>query len=110
MSVEKEVTDPVLMKGLKFLGRIRHSQHEMPLDNLYTFLLVVLYPGRSVEELAKLAGVEDTVMSRYLRDIGPAQGHRGPGLGLIDLTKDKQTYVLKPIGGWLAQQLREILE
>jgi hypothetical protein len=71
MSVEKEVLDPVLMKGLKFLRRMQAIRHTMRLQYMNTFLLVVIYPGHSVEELAELAGVAQSVMSRHIRDIGP---------------------------------------
>jgi hypothetical protein len=115
MSVEKEVLDPVLMKGLKFLRRMQAIRHTMPLQYMNTFLLVVIYPGHSVEELAELAGVAQSVMSRHIRDIGPVNRHLEPGFDLVKLTLDpkdmrRHVYVLTPKGKLLARELREILD
>lgn len=104
-----------LHRGLKFLNRMAAIRHTMPLQYMRTFLLVCLYPGRSVDELADLAGVAQSVMSRHLRDIGPTNRHLEPGFGLIDITFDpkdmrRHIYVLTPKGKGLAHELGAALE
>jgi DNA-binding MarR family transcriptional regulator len=58
-------------------------RREMPLQYLRSFLLVVMYPGKSVIEYARLAGVSQTVMSRHLLDIGDRARDRSAGFGLV---------------------------
>jgi len=104
-----------LMKLLKAFARCRAFRQTMPVQYAHTLLLVVLYPGRSVEELAALAGIGQVLMSRHLRDIGPLNRHQEPGFGLIDLTLDpkdmrRHIYVLTPKGKLLARELSECLE
>jgi DNA-binding MarR family transcriptional regulator len=87
----------------------------MPLQYIHTFLIVCLYPGKSVDELAELAGVAQSVMSRHLRDIGPVNRHLEPGFGLTEMTfhpKDmrRHIYVLTPKGKALFRELAECLE
>jgi DNA-binding MarR family transcriptional regulator len=104
-----------LHKLLKAFSRCRQIRDTMPLQYMYTFLLVCLYPDHSVEQLADRAGVGQTVMSRHLRDIGPTNRHQQPGFGLVDVTFDpkdmrRHIYVLTPKGKLVARELAECLE
>lgn len=109
-----EALDRDLMRGLRFLNRLAAIRHTMPLQYMRTFMFVCLYPGRSVDELAKMTGVAQSVMSRHLRDIGPTNRHLEPGFGLIDISFDptdmrRHIYVLTKKGEGLAHELREAL-
>jgi hypothetical protein len=105
-----------LMKDLEFVSRVRQVfPPNARMQCMHTFLLVVCHPGRSVEELAKLAGVGQTVMSRHLREIGPTMRHQEPGFGWIDIALDpkdmrRHTYVLTSKGEFLARELAATLE
>lgn len=56
----------------------------MAVQEVLAFLLVVENPGRTVNDLARLAGISPTSMSRYLLDLGERFRTGEPGRGLVD--------------------------
>lgn len=69
-----------------FMGAIepfRDIRETMPLQYVWSFLLVAEEEGLSVSDYAKRAGVSKSVMSRHLLDIGDRDREMGDGFGLV---------------------------
>jgi hypothetical protein len=67
-------------KGLiTALETFRELRRDMPLQYVYSFLLVAEEEGLGVNEYAKKAGVSSSVMSRHLLDIGEEDRNHNPG-------------------------------
>jgi len=60
----------------------------MPLQYLYTFLMVATDEGKGGTEYAQKAGVSTTVMTRHLLDIGDRNRALEAGLGLVTQERD----------------------
>jgi DNA-binding MarR family transcriptional regulator len=93
----------------------RDMQRDMPLQYVYSFILVCLYEGRGVQELADLAGVPQETMSRHLDDIGDRNRRFEPGFGLVEkhLSRNnmsKKSVLLTAKGKNLSRKLAETLE
>src|SRR5262245_35557529 len=73
-----------LGRALNILEPFRELRRDMPLQYVYTFLLVARNPGKTVMEYAKMAGVSQSVMSRHLLDIGPRNRNMEQGFGLVE--------------------------
>jgi hypothetical protein len=68
----------------------REIRQTMPLQYVYSFLLVAERPGLPVLEYARIAGVAQTVMSRHILDLGPRNRKMQPGFGLLETRQDQQ--------------------
>ena len=69
-----------------FMGALepfRDIRETMPLQYVWSFLLVAEEEGLSVNEYAKRAGVSKSVMSRHLLDIGDRTRQMEEGFGLV---------------------------
>jgi DNA-binding MarR family transcriptional regulator len=71
------------------LEPFRNIRSTMPLQYVYTFLLVATEEGRGVTEYAHKAGVSLTVMTRHLLDIGDRNRQREEGFGLVVQERDR---------------------
>jgi DNA-binding MarR family transcriptional regulator len=92
----------------------RDIRQTMPLQYVYTFLLVATYEGKGVQEYADLAGVGQTTMSRHLLDLGARNRHMKAGFGLVesraaDTDLRKHRIALTPKGRALARRLAEVM-
>jgi hypothetical protein len=55
---------------LQAIDLFANLHKDMPLQMIRAFLLIAIEEGKGTIELAKRAGVEDTVMSRHFADLG----------------------------------------
>lgn len=69
------------------LGELRLIHRTMPLQLARTYLHVTLEEGLTVTALAARCGVDVSVMSRHLQDLGNVNRHRKRGLELVSLTQ-----------------------
>jgi DNA-binding MarR family transcriptional regulator len=77
-------------KGLiTALETFRELRRDMPLQYVYSFLLVAEEEGLGVNEYAKKAGVSSSVMSRHLLDIGEEDRNHNPGFMLVEGRPDR---------------------
>jgi DNA-binding MarR family transcriptional regulator len=60
----------------------------MPMQYVTAFLLVAHKEGQTVGELAKRAGISESLMSRHLADLSHTNRYRKPGFNLIVGTDD----------------------
>jgi DNA-binding MarR family transcriptional regulator len=65
------------------MGVLLSLHHAMPMQLAVTFLNVAAEEGHTVSALAARCGVDATVMSRHLRDLGSHNRHHEPELGLV---------------------------
>jgi hypothetical protein len=72
------------------LEPFRHIRSTMPLQYVYTFLMVATDEGKGGTEYAQKAGVSNTVMTRHLLDIGDRNRALEQGFGLITQERDKE--------------------
>jgi DNA-binding MarR family transcriptional regulator len=86
---DKEITQRIRAQR-RTLEPWREIRQTMPLQYVYTFLLVAERPGLPVLEYAKIAGVAHTVMSRHILDLGPRNRKMEPGFGLLETRQDQQ--------------------
>jgi DNA-binding MarR family transcriptional regulator len=84
---EEKAYARALMLALEPFREIRAT---MPLQYVYTFLMVATEEGKGVTEYAEKAGVAPTVMTRHLLDIGDRNRAREEGFGLVTQERDKE--------------------
>jgi DNA-binding MarR family transcriptional regulator len=72
------------------LEPFRQLRSTMPLQYVYTFLLVVENEGESVSDYAQMAEVPQTVMTRHLLDIGDRNRAGEEGFGLVTQERDRK--------------------
>jgi DNA-binding MarR family transcriptional regulator len=88
---------------ISLVDTFREVTSTMSLAQLKAFLLVATNEGKSLGELAQLAGGRTSTMSRYLLDFSDKLKDGSPGYGLIYRTADqselrRNVYVLSPSG------------
>jgi DNA-binding MarR family transcriptional regulator len=86
LSQEEKATARALYMALQQFTALRPT---MPLQYVMTYLLVAMEEGKGVTELAKIAEVPPTVMTRHLLDIGDRNRAREEGFGLISQERDR---------------------
>ncbi len=59
------------------------ERSSMPMQLVKSFLTAALHEGEGVTELAKRAGLSQSVMSRHLLDIGDRNRHMEEGFGWV---------------------------
>jgi hypothetical protein len=72
---------------LAALEPFRQIRPTMPLQCVVAFLMSAIYEGEGVTELARRAGVSQSVMSRHPLDIGPRNRY-GTGEGFDCKSRD----------------------
>jgi DNA-binding MarR family transcriptional regulator len=70
------------------LEPFRDIRSTMPLQYVYTFLMVATDEGKGSTEYAKEQGISNTVMTRHMLDIGDRNRQREEGFGLITQERD----------------------
>lgn len=103
-----------LAKMMGALEPFRTIRPTMPLQYVYSFLLVALDEGLGVNEYAKKAGVSPSVMSRHLLDIGERSRYMEEGFGLVTYRQNpmelrKHEVFLTPKGRALANNIIRLL-
>ena len=71
------------LRVLTLFDEFRKIRPTMPLQFAYTFVLVAMNEGKSVQVYAELADVAQSVMTRNLLDLGQRNRHKERGLGLL---------------------------
>jgi DNA-binding MarR family transcriptional regulator len=71
------------------LEPFRDIRSTMPLQYVYTFLLVATDEGKGGTEYAQKVGVSPTAMTRHLLDIGDRNRALEDGFGLITQERDR---------------------
>lgn len=108
---EKEKIEALLAA----LEPFRNIRPTMPLQYVYTFLLVALEEGLGVNDYAKKAGVSQSVMSRHLLDIGDRNRYMEEGFGMVTQRADpmelrKHQVLLSNKGKGVANQIIRALK
>jgi DNA-binding MarR family transcriptional regulator len=90
------------------------ERQTMPMQLVKSFILAALHEGEGVTELAKRAGLSQSVMSRHLLDIGDRNRHMEAGFGWTTQHTDpmelrKHRVVLTPKGTALAHKVLRAL-
>jgi DNA-binding MarR family transcriptional regulator len=86
---EEDALTAVLLAIEQFMGTA--GRITMPAQYLRVFLQVAQHEGKTVRELAQLANLPPTTMSRHLLDIGESSRRSGKsGFGLIKRVRDKK--------------------
>lgn len=60
----------------------------IPVQVVQTLVLVAMNEGKTLGELVKLAGAQNSTMSRHTLDLSDRNRHGKPGHGLIERSKD----------------------
>lgn len=100
----------------RMLRRFREIDDTMPLTMAHALVIVSLNEGKSLQDLAELAGISISNFSRYLLALSDRQRTGGPGSGhgLVIREQDpmnlrKNCYSLSPKGRLLVNELLEIV-
>lgn len=96
------------------LDEFKKLRKDMPLSHTICFLMVAQEEGLTVSQYAERANVGQTVMTRWLFDIGSHSRTRDPGLGLVTQRSDpndlrKHQTFLTDRGRQLAHSLARVL-
>jgi DNA-binding MarR family transcriptional regulator len=70
------------------IGVLLSIHRTMPMQLGVTYLSVAEEQGLTVSALAARCGVDTTVMSRHLRDLGSVNRHQKQGLGLVTTVQE----------------------
>ena len=93
------------------LEPFRKARKRMPLSLITTFMNVAIEEGLTVTELAKRCGMNGSVISKHLRDLGTVNRRQGPGLELIAVVQQvhgdhrERRVILTERGGTLARKV-----
>jgi hypothetical protein len=77
-----------LGRSLAVIETFRNIRPDMPIGHAFAFFLVALDEGLGVQEYARQCNVAQSVMTRWLFDIGMQTRERKPGLGLVRQCQD----------------------
>ena len=107
LTPDEQATIDVLLSALEPFFELRAT---MPLQYVKAFLLVALEEGQGVTEYGRKAGVSQSVMSRYLLDIGERNRYMDEGFDLVTQRPDpmelrKHQVMLTPKGVGLAHRI-----
>jgi DNA-binding MarR family transcriptional regulator len=103
-----------LNRGMNFIQAFRKVRHTMPISHAFAFLTVALDEGLGVNEYAERLNVSQTVMTRWLFDIGQQNRSREPGYELVTQRSDpldlrKHQTFLTDKGRALAHELIRVI-
>jgi DNA-binding MarR family transcriptional regulator len=104
--------DPWMTQLLALLEPFLKLRGTIPARAVQAFVLVAQKEGRTVGELAKLAGCAQSTMSRNLLDLGDHDRRMEPGAGLVVgkvsvENRRERVYSLSRQGRKLLEKLRE---
>ena len=103
-----------LTRLVRVFGLLREISPTMPVQIAQSFVVVAMNEGKSVGELATIAGAKQSTMSRHLLDLGDRNRQGQEGFGLvtrgIDPTELRRTqYTLSPKGKVLLDTLTGVM-
>jgi DNA-binding MarR family transcriptional regulator len=88
----KQSTTPaekdILKATLATIDPFTNIRSTMPVQYIVAFLLVAIDEGQSVTEYARRAGINPSLMTRHLSDIGEVNRDHDEGFGLVELETD----------------------
>jgi DNA-binding MarR family transcriptional regulator len=92
----------------------REDRPFMLIQHIHTFLLVARNEGIGVSELANIADIELSSMTRHLQDLSPKDRKKDDGLDLINVSMDpanlrRRVITLTPKGRARFRKLMEML-
>jgi DNA-binding MarR family transcriptional regulator len=87
----------------------------LPISHVLAFLMIVMFPGRTVGEYARLLGSSPGPASRRISNLGEFMRDMSPGFGLVETQRDprdRRLTTVKPSakGLAIAQKIREAME
>jgi DNA-binding MarR family transcriptional regulator len=81
-------TDQHMRRVHRILSIFRTIAPTIPVQVVQTLVLVAMNEGKTLGELATLAGAQNSTMSRHTLDLSDRNRHGKPGHGLIERSKD----------------------
>ena len=104
-----------LRKLHRLLGILRTVSPTLPVQVAQSLILVALNEGKTLTELATLAGAKQSTMSRHLLDLGHRNRNMEPGHGLVVRTDDPMDlrsvrFTLSEKGKLLLQDVVKLME
>lgn len=74
--------------AVELVYRLREMSGDMPIAQAYCLLLIALYEGLSLKELAQRADIGMASASRYVSMFSGTARPGEPGLGLVEAVED----------------------
>ena len=86
----------------------------IPVQVVQTLVLVAINEGKTLGELVKLSGAQNSTMSRHTLDLSNRNRHGKPGHGLIERSKDNADlratrFTLSPKGHALLNKIAQVM-
>jgi DNA-binding MarR family transcriptional regulator len=79
-----------LLLALEPLSNIRGPLGPVPLRLVTAFLAVAANEGQGLNEYARQLGIDRSVMSRFIHNLGDRAPNGDPGLGLISINEGRR--------------------
>ena len=107
-------TELDLRRVHRILSIFRTIAPTIPVQVVQTLVLVALHEGKTLGELATLAGAQNSTMSRHTLDLSDRNRHGKPGHGLIERSKDNADlratrFTLSPKGHTLLNKVAQVM-
>ena len=108
------MTDQHMRRVHRILTIFRTITPTIPVQVVQTLVLVALHEGKTLGELATLAGAQNSTMSRHTLDLSDRNRHGKPGHGLIERSKDNADlratrFTLSPKGHALLNKVAQVM-
>lgn len=99
-----------LSKLVRVLDLFKQITPTMPIGQIQALLIVANHPDKSLGEIAHLAQMRQSTLSRYLLDWSDKTRTGAPGYGLITRMADphelrRNMYTLSPLGSVLVDRI-----
>jgi DNA-binding MarR family transcriptional regulator len=108
-------TSSALTRIDRLMREARSSMHsDVPSQLIQMFVLVALNEGKSLTEIAEIAGSKLSTASRHMLDLGDRNRKKLPGYGLVASRQDPMSlrtniYTLTPKGRLFAERLADVI-
>ena len=107
-------TEPDMKKMHRILTIFRTISPAIPVQVVQTLVLVAINEGKTLGELVKLSGAQNSTMSRHTLDLSSRNRRGKPGHGLIERSKDNADlratrFTLSPKGHALLNKVAQVM-